>query len=287
MPIKYPVIAAKFLNKLGLIKALNLSYAISLNGKVFSIPVIRKLGYQNLLLTEPWMVKTLINLKPLFKGHFVDVGVNVGQTLLKAHAVYDSFNYIGFEPNSSCVHYVEELVAANGLKKTQIIPVGINDRSEVLKLNFFYSDGSDPSASIIEDFRPGEPVNHFRYVPVFDSSALESFLPDVQHPILKIDVEGAELEVLKGMLPWIQRTRPLVLAEILPVYRADNHFRLKRQTELEELSASINYRIGRIGKSDKVNLQLIDSIGIHGDLENCDYLLFPGELKDPVSECFK
>jgi FkbM family methyltransferase len=36
------------------------------------------------------------------------------------------------------------------------------------------------------------------------------------HCILKIDVEGAELEVLKTFSEWIARCQPLVLVEILP-----------------------------------------------------------------------
>lgn len=280
-----PVFAAKVFNKLRVSSVLNCNYAISVNGKKMSIPVLGKLGYQNLLQTEPWMTQMLIRLKPMFRGHFVDVGVNVGQTLIKAEAVYDKVSYTGFEPNTSCVHYLEKLVNANGFRNVEIIPVGINHRSEVLKLNFYYSDGADPSASIIENFRPGEPVDHFRYVPVFDCSYLESFLPLAENPVLKIDVEGAELEVLKSMTEWIRKVQPLVLIEILPVYTDKNEFRMKRQQELEALLGMINYRIARIRKDKNVGIEAIESIGIHSNPDDCDYLLYPVSLADAVANC--
>ena len=81
------------------------------------------MGYENLNLSEPWMTNVLLGLRPLFNGHFVDVGVNIGQTLLKAHAVFGEVNYIGFEPNPTCINYVQEMIRQNGFKQTELIPI--------------------------------------------------------------------------------------------------------------------------------------------------------------------
>ena len=45
----------------------------------------------------------------IYKG-FIDVGVNVGQTLLKLKSISSEINYLGFEPNPNCVNYLKNLI---------------------------------------------------------------------------------------------------------------------------------------------------------------------------------
>ena len=167
---------ARALNKLHLLSLFNLTAAIRVNKKQFTIPLLGRQGFDNLNLSEPWMTETLLGLRTLFSGHFVDVGVNIGQTLLKAQAVFDDVDYIGFEPNPSCVHYVQELIHLNALKKTVVLPVAVGAKSEMLRLNFFATDKSDSSATIIENFKENTRPDHFIFVPVFDFHAVTHFL---------------------------------------------------------------------------------------------------------------
>jgi FkbM family methyltransferase len=66
------------------------------------------------------------------------------------------------------------------------------------------------------------------FVPVFHGKALTQFLPSKVGSILKVDVEGAELEVIEGLKSWINETRPIIIIEVLPVYTVENKFRLQR-----------------------------------------------------------
>ena len=232
------------------------------------------------------MIEVLKGLKPLFNGHFIDIGVNIGQTLIKVHAVYGKVKYVGFEPNPSCVHYVNELMKINQLEGYEIFPLGVGAKTEVLKLNFFSADKSDSSASVIEHYRPDHVEDHFIYVPVFDIRLVQHFLPLEQHSIVKIDVEGAELDVLLGLSEWIEEFAPIIILEILPIYTTGNTSRLNRQLRIEGLFRSVGYKMARIRKGGKVRLELIDEIGIHSSLENCDYLVFPGCLEKNLLGCF-
>lgn len=260
---------------------LNLQSRINVMGKAVNIPIRKSLGFSHLSSFEPWMAQLMKKLQPVFPGHFVDIGVNLGQTLIKAKAVFGEFEYTGFEPNPYCVAYVEELIKTNKWKNCNIIPVGISDKTEVLKLNFFYEGTVDPSASIVPGFRQDQKIDHFIYIPVVNEGELSSLLPKVQHCLAKIDVEGAELEVLKGLNSWMNTHRPIVIIEILPVYSADNHFRLNRQSQMEEVLAAMNYSILRIGKG-KLDLTELRSIEIHGDIDKCDYILCPAEMKATI-----
>ncbi len=277
----------KVLNRFHLLSKLNSTVSIIVNDKNFLVPLLGKQGYGNMNLSEPWMTQTLISLRPVFNGQFVDVGVNTGQTLLKAHAVFDEVHYIGFEPNPSCINYIQELVRLNGFKNTVVLPVAVGARTEMLKLNFFADDTIDSSATIIENFKQGTRPDHFIFVPVFDFHLLTRFLSDKPHSILKIDVEGAEMDVLLGLSEWINSYHPLILLEILPVYSADNLSRLGRQKKIEELLVTWNYKKMRIRKKESVSLEPIDSFGIHSNIEDCDYLLFHSSLLEKISACFK
>ena len=52
----------------------------------------------------------------------VDVGANLGQTLLKVKRLDRRARYVGFEPNPWCVVYMEELVRVNRLEHCSIVP---------------------------------------------------------------------------------------------------------------------------------------------------------------------
>ena len=98
--------------------------------------------------------------------------------------------------------------------------------------------------------------------------------------IIKIDIEGAELEVLKGVSSFMGTCRPFIVIEILPVYQQSNQSRLYRQTEIETLVEQRNYKILRVKKTAEntfERFELIHTIGIHGDQNLCDYVLCPKE----------
>jgi FkbM family methyltransferase len=277
---------ARVLNKLHLLSVFNVSSTIFVNKKKFFIPLIGRQGFENLDLSEPWMTETLLALRPMFNGQFIDVGVNLGQTLLKAYAVFDDIDYIGFEPNPSCISYIQELVRLNELKKTKLLPVAVGAKTDMLKLNFFAADKSDSSATLIENFKKNTTPDHFIFVPVFDFHKLTHFLPSKLFSILKIDVEGAEMEVLSGLREWVTTYLPLILLEILPVYSTENQSRLDRQNKIEEMLHEWDYKIGRIKKNGPAGLKLIGEIGIHSNIEDCDYLLYHSSLSEKITACF-
>src|SRR5450631_4373896 len=257
----------RVLNKFHLLHTINSVAAIRINKKKFIIPLLGDQGYDNLDLSEPWMTELLLVLRPHLKGGFVDVGVNLGQTLLKVQAVVEDLNYVGFEPNPTCVNYVQELIRLNAFKNTVLLPVAIGGKTEMLRLNFFTEDKSDSSATLIENFKNNAGNERFIFVPVFECSQVLSFLPRRPQVVLKIDVEGAEMEVL-------------------PVYTEDNRSRLERQDQIEVLLQSWHYNIARIRKKGRVGLEWIDRIGIHSNIEDCDYLLCHDSLNEEISSCF-
>ena len=271
----------KILNKLGLLEKVNLVQDTTLNGRNVRIPILGKIGYNNLHLSEPWMNDLIKKLGGVLdSGTFVDVGVNLGQTLLKVKSIFPDLDYVGFEPNPVCVHYVKALIAANGYSSCTLVPVGISDKSEVVALNFFSAGETDSGASIIKEFRPEQKVYGSAYVPVFGKESISLLLREKRVSVIKIDVEGAEASVLLSLKEIIGQHRPVIMCEVLPVYSEDNTDRKANQDIIETLLKELDYALCRVIKQseDKVDkVVAIEQIGIHSDLELCEYLFLPKE----------
>ena len=188
------------------------------------------------------------------------------------HSVDANREYFGFEPNPICNYYCQKLIELNDLTNYHVFPVGLYDKAEMLTL---YLDMDIASgASVLKDFR----VNMNRYkkqinVPVFKGDQILGKLPK-KIGVLKADVEGAELEVIKGTFKIIERDLPFLIMEILPVYDLQNtngQYRKKRQDELLSILSDLEYSIFRIN-TDNGSLIKLNDIEVHNQMRNTNYL---------------
>lgn len=214
-------------------------------------------------------------------GGFVDVGANVGQTLADFLCAPVRSFYLGFEPNLICCQHLTGLISANGLDRCQVIPAALGNHNGVGEL--FRGGDSDPGASTRRDLRPRlafQPVAACVYR--FDD--LQGVLPEPQVALVKIDVEGSELEVLRGMESTIRELRPWIICEVL--HRdssADHETYRQRCAELMGLIRSLGYEVQRIVQ-DATGMRVHDlhAIAEFPDVEwnefsstECDYLFLP------------
>jgi len=230
--------------------------------------------------SEAWMTGLLGIMLPRRGGTFIDAGVNLGQTLLAVKGIDPARTYLGFEPNPQCFAYCELLVRLNEMTGVTLVPVGIGAETKIARLQLYGSGGTDPAASLVDGFRPGETVTGIKMVPVFTYNEVARAVTTGTLGIVKIDVEGAESEVLAGMSEAIARDRPWISVEILPCYRADNTERIARQQTIEALMQRLDYRLMRVRKSADGafgGLEPIEEIGIHGEIARSDYVFCPRE----------
>jgi FkbM family methyltransferase len=252
------------------------------NASAIQIPVLGGVGYRNLNGFEPWMLPLIKLLLKKKSGAFIDVGVNLGQTLLKVIACEPNRTYYGFEPNALCYSYVSELNRVNGLKNVHLIPVGLYDKDCVAEL--FASDRCDSAATVIANFREKDtdPASS-QFVPLFVGDEVISRLNLEEISIVKIDVEGAELEVLRGLEKSLAKYRPFVLCEVLPDYNRQTALGMRRRARTDQLLSillQLDYRIARVKHEGGV--EFLNTIETHGDLSKCDYLFLPIEHTDAI-----
>jgi FkbM family methyltransferase len=88
---------------------------------------------------------------------------------------------------------------------------------------------------------------------------------DINPALIKIDVEGAELNVLRGALETLRRVRPIVLCELHP--RLWSHFNVDR-AQIAAFAQSVGYDVRAIGHREGTTVEYAALIpSERGDLE--------------------
>lgn len=221
----------------------NYHRTIKLGTKTFKIPIIHHMGLLNLKVKDSWFMTLVQDCALHQNSSFLDIGVNVGQTLLQFRAVSDA-PYWGFEPNSACVYYLNSLIEKNAFLSTHIIPAGLS--SDTRLIPFYLKHASDSAGTIINTLRPDfYNSEQKRYVPVFEFDSQNFEIESIG--LIKIDVEGAELEVLTGMQKTLALHQPPVICEILDAHSEQSLKSMQNRSDaLLKLMQSLNYDIYRI-----------------------------------------
>jgi FkbM family methyltransferase len=161
---------------------------------------------------------------------FVDVGANIGLfTLLAARCASPGGRVLAFEPHPDARARMQHLLALNGL--TEVVTVSgaaLSDRSAAAAPLFLSSESVlstlDPAAAPLGDAHP------FRTSVEVPLSSLDDWL-EASGPawtgtpidVMKIDVEGTEERVLRGMVRTLARNPSLrIVCETTPGSAADH-----------------------------------------------------------------
>ncbi|HEV3047484.1 MAG TPA: FkbM family methyltransferase [Solirubrobacteraceae bacterium] len=168
---------------------------------------------------EPVLERTVLDL--LSPGDvFYDLGANIGwYSLLAARKVGPEGCVVAFEPLLRNAFYAQRNANTNRLHNITVIPAAVSDRDGWLS---FFMAGSLMGRLDKDDFegqarhraKQDRSGGRHALVPVV---ALDSWLAQTgQRPprIVKIDVEGAEVGVLKGMRETIAAVRPILIVEL-------------------------------------------------------------------------
>jgi FkbM family methyltransferase len=239
------------------------NYVLKKDG--IKIPLIYGWGKENLNLAESWMIR-IIN-KIGVNDHFIDIGVNIGQTIVKVKAHYPGIEYFGFEPNYNCVKYVERLVELNNFERIRIFPIGLGEVSGVFPL--FVDNEIASSATFLEDLRNSTKGLKKLYLPVFKFDDLELYFPN--RTLVKIDVEGFELEAIRGMESFLKSGIRNVICEVLPCYGNFQSSRRDRQIQLFSFLKKIGYQVYLINEENST-LNAIIEFPLDADMSMSNYL---------------
>lgn len=138
----------------------------------------------------------------------LDVGANIGN-----HSVLfaKSFERVeAFEPNNVVWEQFEKNARMNGATNVRLHRIGLSDEAAELPL---YTAGNEHLglATFVEHYPYGRPVHATSIAKI---EVLDDYLPNLVPSAVKIDVQGFEPNVLRGMQRILARSRPVVWMEI-------------------------------------------------------------------------
>ncbi|WP_446744714.1 FkbM family methyltransferase [Silvibacterium acidisoli] len=149
--------------------------------------------------------------------HFIDVGANVGQHSLfmsvRADKVYS------FEPVKSTCTVLEKQISLNNLSNVLVSPYALGATDEVMKFHAGKSNNSGIGTFVPEpDVEYKDPID----LQIRKGDDLLDEIGCTRVDLLKVDVEGFEEFVFRGLSRHILEDRPAVLSELSD--RSREHF---------------------------------------------------------------
>lgn len=199
-----------------------------------------------ILRTKEWQPEVWNSIAPaLSEGSvFFDVGAHIGYFSMKAAIrVGKTGRVLAFEPNPEILNLLRDNVAANHFQNVIVEPIACTDRDQMLTLYAapIVNTGASSLAKQNAEISPDQAARPFsvRGRPI-DDVVRELGLTRVD--AIKIDVEGAEVIVLRGAMDTLQRFHPKLVAEVVPRQLAGF------QTTVDDLRAllrSAGYNLSR------------------------------------------
>jgi FkbM family methyltransferase len=172
---------------------------------------------------------------------FVDVGAHVGYfTLLAASRVGPAGRILSIEPNPVALDQLRHNVERSCLQNVLIAHTACGDSRDPVRL-YLHTESNSSMASLSSQNATSGVAVDVSCTPL-DDVCLERGLERVS--LVKIDVEGAEFSVLRGMSRLLREMRPVVVLEMEP--RLLGSFGTTRDS-IVALLAEHDYRVAPLG----------------------------------------
>lgn len=141
-------------------------------------------------------------------GTFIDVGANIGlHTLAAARAMHGVGKVVAFEPFASTRALFTESVFINGFSDiVEIHEAAVSSRSGICKLHLGKTSGHHSLYSLDESANAEQKVVDVPLLQLTDVIPLDDRID-----LIKIDVEGAELDVLESAKLYIEANSEIAL----------------------------------------------------------------------------
>ncbi|MEK5478179.1 FkbM family methyltransferase [Paenibacillus sp. FSL R5-0407] len=148
-----------------------------------------------------------------------DIGANIGNHTIYFKKYYDANKIYSFEPVPANFELLNKNIQENNLKNIELLNVGVSDSFK--KASIIFNEKNMGECKLYES-----PSGNIEVIPI-DGQTFDA--PD----LIKIDVEGDELNVLKGMSKILELNKPVLWIEII-----NNNF-----DEVDDFLSSLNYEL--------------------------------------------
>ena len=168
-----------------------------------------------------------------------DIGANIGfYTCLLASLVEDDGTVVALEPAARTWGYLHENVSLNQFTNVTVVNKGLGDTQEQRHLHYSEAGLAEGTASL--KYIDGRAASERVTIDTIDNLLRELPTPD----FLKIDVEGYQLEVLRGGEHFLKTHAPLLMVELKDVGETNR----ASFEEIENYIADLGYHLYEIKK---------------------------------------
>jgi len=205
----------RFLNRDIKVKIYNFFVWCSFRKNKMSHSIIRKCDFEDL--KELNLIKILSRDKSTF---IFDCGSNFGFYSLYLASLNKNNQAIAFEASPKTYQELKKNIEENEFKNIQCHNLALSN-NENQTLTFFESSNDWESSLIESNFNDKTKTN-------ISSAKLDSFEDRIekknQHIVIKLDVEGYEMQVLDGAKKIIEKHSPIIILEFSIFIAKDNKF---------------------------------------------------------------
>lgn len=186
---------------------------------------------------------------------YIDIGANIG-----ARAVYylsEERPSILFEPNKNVNEWSSKIIEKNRFKNYKIEQMGLSNEESSLT---FYISTSSYMSSFDKSYSEPDGIVGELEIPV---TTLDLYLEknnNIIPAIVKIDVEGFELNVVKGALKSLEKFKPALVIEILDIG--------ENRKQIIELLKQIGYKCFYLFSSEE---KILREFTNYNDVQNHNY----------------
>lgn len=195
------------------------------------------------------------------KPVILDVGGNIGQYVLRLKATRQDAELHTFEPFPKLAEILQHMVTLNGWRDVRVnqCVVGVSND----KTRLYFDGAATDTASTVAGFQRTNQHSIEVDCRTLDGYVDEAGLKRVD--VLKIDVEGGELEVIQGAARVLEKFRPLTLLELLWTQNPEH---LARQQRVIGLLHSAGYHFHLIKADGALEYQAVPQPDPHYRLLN-------------------
>ena len=179
---------------------------------------------------------------------FIDVGANIG--MISIPIALSGNETISIEPLPHHINRFNENLSLNPAAKLLLIQSAVGERNcdnDVKTLTIFSPPGNSGASSFDPNWNPSVDPSETYEVPL---ASLDELCGEIlktksfSEILMKIDVEGMELEVLSGSQEVMENYRPVILIEWKPNTKV-----LEKHQKLEDFLTNNSYKLQEINSS--------------------------------------
>lgn len=147
----------------------------------------------------------------------LDVGANIGEiTLLAAKRVGAKGRVVSFEPVTSNFNKLKKNVELNNFKNVTLIKEGLGAEAQK-NISIYPSSGnssSDENHGLASLFNNNKFENPIDYISIEKMDDIVNELRLSRIDLIKIDIEGGEMDCLIGAQSTLKKYRPMLIVEV-------------------------------------------------------------------------